>query len=109
MVQFHRCPLPRFTGGKKDSQCLQHRLSHVLKSLFKYLTTQEKYTMTRKTPQSQSPSQGGDVLLTLRINGQCPPQRVAKRILTAPATPVDKDDIATKPIETVSRGFKLLR
>ena len=41
----------------------------------------------------------------LIINGKRAHPRDGKRILTAPATPVDKDDIATKPLETVSRGF----
>ncbi len=63
--------------------------------------------MTEKTP--HSPPQERGTLHTMRINGQCALPRDAKRILTVPATPVDKDDIATKPIETVSRGFTLLR
>jgi hypothetical protein len=63
--------------------------------------------MTEKAQQALPQEQ--EQFYKLHINGTCPSQRVAKRILTAPATPVDKDDIATKPLETVSRGFKLLR
>jgi hypothetical protein len=46
---------------------------------------------------------------SLRINGKRAHPQDAKRILAVPATPVNKDDIATKPLETVSRGFNLLR
>jgi hypothetical protein len=63
--------------------------------------------MAEKVP--PQPPQMQEPLHYLRINGQCALPRDAKRILTVPAIPVDKDDIATKPLETASRGFKLLR
>ncbi len=58
-----------------------------------------------KPAQSQEPEQ----LLTLHINGKCPTQREASRVLTTPAVPVDKDDLATKPLHSAVRGFSLLR
>jgi hypothetical protein len=48
-------------------------------------------------------------LHTMRINGQCATPRDAKRILTTPAHPVDKDDLATKPLHSAVRGFNLMR
>ena len=58
---------------------------------------------------SQPLPQEQEQLHTLQINGRCPNQYVTRRILTAPATPVGKDDIATKPIGIMSRGFNLMR
>lgn len=45
----------------------------------------------------------------LIINGQEALPADYKRVVNAPSRPVVKDDRATKPIETVSRGFSLLR
>ena len=46
--------------------------------------------MTEKTP--QSPPKEQESLYSLCINGKRAHPRDAKRILTIPATPVDKDD-----------------
>ena len=48
-------------------------------------------------------------LHTMRIDGKSATPRDAKRILTTSAVPVDKDDIATKPLHSAVRGFNLMR
>jgi hypothetical protein len=64
--------------------------------------------MTENVPQPSS-QQEQKPSYSLRINGKSALPNEAKRILSAPATPPDKDDRATKPIETMSRGFNLMR
>ncbi len=59
-----------------------------------------------KQPQ---PEQEPEQLHVLHINGKCPTQREAARILTVPARPVDKNDPATKPLHSAVRGFNLMR
>ena len=59
--------------------------------------------------QDKQPAQEQEQLHTLHIDGKCPTQREAKRILTTPAKPVDKTDLATKPLHSAVRGFNLMR
>ncbi len=63
--------------------------------------------MSDKEKQSQPQEQ--EPLHTMHINGKCPTQKVAQRILTAPAPPADKDDPSTSPLYSAVRGFNLMR
>jgi hypothetical protein len=65
--------------------------------------------MSDKSKQPQPNQEQEQQLHTMRINGQCATPRDAKRILTTPAHPVDKSDLATKPLHSAVRDFQLLK